>query len=248
MGSAGKRKEDRDSIPDLGFLKGAYLLSFLLYAAFILSVYSFAKYGGSWVDDLDDRIGEIVAARASALAGAGREDEALALYEEALSLRFDEKRQRVFRSVDYARLLMKTRHFDEAFAVCASLVELDEAYSRRIFRELQDSLNEEGRYEERLRHCGSWREIGLRDNRREVILQALRNEAYTSLRLRRVDKAVEAFADLFRLRPDPKDALAMAQTLIGRGCGREAIAYLEYVIENGDGENRASATELLSTL
>lgn len=226
-------------------LRPAYVVTCLAFVAFAAIVSAFAKYGGPWVDGLDDRIGDVVAGRARARADAGREDEALALYRQALTLRFDDEGRRIFTSVDYARLLIRTHRFGEAFDACASLVELDESYARRIFRELQEFLVELGFHEERLRYCGPWREIGLREDREEIVIQALSNEAYASLRLGRRDREIRAFADLFRLRPDPAGALSLSQALIEAGRGPEAIPYLEFVMENAEDERRTRAIELL---
>lgn len=106
-------------------IRNGLLFTALLMSVFLAGVYFSAAYGGSWVDSLDEGIGEVVAERARRLEAAGHSEEAAVRFQEALAARFDDPLQRVRTSHDFGKLLLKLEAFDEAIEVAKVGVDLD---------------------------------------------------------------------------------------------------------------------------
>jgi tetratricopeptide (TPR) repeat protein len=104
---------------DIKIIREVRLISYGLTAVacvcFIGFVYAFAVFGGSWVDDLDDQVGEVLVQRAKNLEATGRSDDALLLYEQSMSATFSEPSRRTVASNYFTgRLLEKDRYADVA--------------------------------------------------------------------------------------------------------------------------------------
>ena len=94
------------------------LISFVVIGAIgWAAIYAFATFGGSWVDGLDNQIGELVARRAQNAHAAGDDAEAIALYRQSLRLHFDDPAQRFWAHRALAELLVQREAYAEAIAV-----------------------------------------------------------------------------------------------------------------------------------
>lgn len=81
---------------------------------FAVFVFVFSRYGGGFVDGLSGRVGEVVAARAIALADSGQPEAAAEVYAEALQAQFDDSQQRVWCYRRYGEVLMSLQRWTEA--------------------------------------------------------------------------------------------------------------------------------------
>lgn len=83
--------EPNDERPRLN--AGMLAMAVIVAAVLALAVASFARFGGPFITSLDNRLGDLVAARAAGLERAGNIDAAVATYRDALSRRFEDPAQ-----------------------------------------------------------------------------------------------------------------------------------------------------------
>jgi len=112
----------------------------LIGSAFIGATIAYARYGGPWVDRLEEAVAEVMSARAVGLAQAGRTEEAIDAYRQALAARFDNPELYKWRAGELAALLIEQRRFDEALDTVADLLDHDISTAMAAFRDLHRAV------------------------------------------------------------------------------------------------------------
>lgn len=146
------------------------ILGAVLVLLFSACVFGYARYAGAWVDTLDDRNGEIVALRAESAGKAGRLEDAIALYEDALRLGFQTPDQYVWVRQKYVPVLLEAEKFERAAAVAEDVLasgihEIGDWVGRQAFSKIHAAVSATGdhqasaalaqRWTEAGRHCGN---------------------------------------------------------------------------------------------
>ncbi len=227
--------------PGLVLRNGAQCLVFLsggLFMVFVLGVY---LMGSSWARNLDEQLGEVTAARARALADAGQVLRAIDLYEKALAGKFEDPRQRIWKSKELVVLLIEEEMYEEALSAALELYKADEAAGLWAFRQIQIPLWEENRYEDSLGLATTWYEMAKSEDFRPAMAlgKAYMGRPYTELGLQK--RAASAVVEAFRIDPTLETAMIGGRLLAQVGYRQEAGPLLEFAIANGEGEVREQA-------
>ncbi len=127
----------------IALLRRSVLVAFaLIGSAFIGATIAYARYGGPWVDRLEAAVGEVVSARAVGLARAGRTEEAIDAYRQALAARFDNPELYKWRAGELAALLIEQGRFDEALDTAVDLLDHDVSTAMAAFRDLHRAVQQ----------------------------------------------------------------------------------------------------------
>ena len=215
----------------------AYLLSGGVFVLLVLGVYAYGRFGGPWVDGLDDRIGEVVAARANRYADTGMTQPAVEAYREALAARFGDPTQRTWVSQRFVRLLMEQGEYDEAAQVARAALAFNEN-DGVSHSQLNRALRQAGRRGEALESAESWFAWAEGAGETDAMTWAKYYAGWACVQLGRKDEALQAYLDGYAIRPGAENALAAARILVARKRYEEARPLLDHVIREGN-EKRA---------
>jgi tetratricopeptide (TPR) repeat protein len=204
-----------------------------LIVAFFLGIYGLARFGGPYIDRLDDQVGEILVRRARDVAAAGAVDKAVEIYYQALDATFEDPSRRVSTRHELAQLLLDDGRPEEAAAVMLEAVELDRA-NERTYRLLAEALAAAGRYEDLAREAAQWAALADREGNPEDRYDARRRLGLALVELGRADEAVKALAEAHELRPSPDLALEAARLLHALDRRDDARPFIDYVLNHGD--------------
>lgn len=201
-------------------------------------VFAFQRYGGAFVDGLDEQIGELVAKQGRLAAEAGQTEEALRLFEEALAAPFLLPEQRLFAIQDYANLLIDNARYDEALAWIEQGAEAYENEPKLAYLRFR-ALRESNRTKEALAAADAWYRVGETTNDVETMRAAKFGEATVLRDAGRTEPALTAFAAAHELRPGGDTALRSARLCMQLGRKAEARRWLEYAADAPDADPNA---------
>jgi tetratricopeptide (TPR) repeat protein len=197
-------------------------------------VYVFAAVGQPFVDGLDERVGEIVSARADRLARGFRYDEAIALYRQALDTKFQsEPLQRMYTLEKLMAALEAVERYDEAIDAGHAALAIRWNYSP-AFARLYRLLRETERYEDAIALLEAHHEKAEAAHDIEQMLMAKLNEGVVYEAMGRRDEALGAYLACYAKLPRSRYALKVAELYCARGGADDAKSYLDYVFENGN--------------
>jgi tetratricopeptide (TPR) repeat protein len=222
----------------------SYSVSAALLAVFLAAVFGYARYGGPFVDRLDDQIGEIVAARATGLASAGLNEQAESVYRQALTQRFDdEPMQRIWTMQRYAKLLLARGKPGDAADLMEDAFRMNGAYGPS-YTLLFDALRQADRLDRAIAvseaYAGAMRAAG--DANAEK--WARYNVGAVCRDSGRLNPALDAFAASYAVVPSQENAWQAARLLHQLGRDTEAGPYLEYVVLHGDAQYASLARDM----
>jgi tetratricopeptide (TPR) repeat protein len=204
---------------------------FLLFAGGVRVV---AAEEASRVAALDGRIGEVVAQEARAQWRAGDAAAALALFERALSLPFDDPRQRAWRAEEFGRLLMTGPRHDTAVRFATMLAPHEPATAERLMLMLHKRLMAQDRPEDALDAARAWRESLGVEERPALAAHAMVLEGHALYALGRVDEAAGRYLAAHETHPTVAGALAGARALSELGRDAEARPLVAFVEAAGE--------------
>lgn len=210
------------------------------------ALYAFQRYGGEFVDGLDDQIGELVAKRAKSNAVAGLPDAAIRLFEEALSVPFMDEDQRLFCIQDFSTLLIDEGKFDEALAWIEEGVQLHSNDSKLAYLRFR-AFREPGRFDEALAAAVLWYAVGKAADDATVMRAAKFAEATVYRDTARPEKALDAFLAAHELKPGPDTAVRAGGLCVQLGQTVRAREFLTYAA-NASGADAKAAQEMLGRL
>lgn len=206
----------------------------------------FQRYGGAFVDGLDEQIGELTARQARSVAAAGQVEVAKRLFEDALSAGFLHPEQRSFCIQDFATLLIDEAEYDRALEWIEEGAEAapnDGKLAYLRFRALEAS----GEPDAALAAATVWYDIGSASGDSDVMRAAKFAEATVHRSAGRHEEALQAFLRAHELRPGSDTALRAGRLYLQLGRPSEARTMLEYAAASASGDAQA-AKELLSDL
>jgi tetratricopeptide (TPR) repeat protein len=116
---------------------------------FVAATLLFARFGGPWVEGLDEHVAEVSVAKARNLVKAGLNTEARAAYEKALGARFSDPNQRVWALQELSQLLLEEKTFEEAATHARDAIERDE-HQLKSYRLLSQALQGLGQLDKAL--------------------------------------------------------------------------------------------------
>lgn len=207
----------------------------------IAFVYGYGAIGEPFVDSLDERIGEVLGARAKRLAQAYRYDEAIALYHDALEAGFqDEPNQRLYTLRDLALLLEKLGRYEEGIEAAQAALDIKWNYNQ-AFVPLYRMLRETKRYDEALALMQRHYDRAEAANDRDGMVMAKFNQGVIYEAMNRPDDALAAYRACHEIRPVPRAALRIGRLLCARGETEKAKPYLRDVVRRGGGSLRREA-------
>lgn len=199
---------------------------------FYTGVYLLARFGGPYIDRLDDQVGEILVRRARALAGTGAVDKAIDTYYQALDAAFEDPARLVSTRYELGQLLLDDGQPEKAAAVLLEAAELDKD-NERVHRLLAEALAAAGRYEDLAREAARWAALADRAGNFEDRYDARRRLGLALAELNRPEEAVKVLIEAHELRPAPDLALEIAQLLHALNRDEEARPFLDFVVEHG---------------
>lgn len=226
--------------------KTALALTGVVFVLFVASVFAYERYGGPWVDRLDDEIGEVVVKRAFSLADAGLTEEAIAAYRETLTIAFSDPRQRVWNGRRFLGWLIEEQRYAEAVELAKAT--LAHAPDMTMYTQLIDSLRELGRHEEIVQAAQEWHRFAEEEGKNWAVAWAKFREGRAHSDLGRTEEALNAFLAGHSVYPMVENPWAAAQILCAQGRHDEARPLLLYVIERSSGTEAGAAQALLDRI
>ena len=221
------------------------------FAGLAAAVVFCASHGGPWVAELDDNVGEVVAARAQRLADVGERDEALEKYRRAMTLRFVDPQQRVWAGHGFTDLLLNNGLYEEAADVARSTLALDDE-DGTPYSQLNRALQELGMYEAMLDNARAWHAWASAKGYGHTMGWAKYYEGVARLRLSHKEEAVQAFQEGFEAYPNTnpgvENAMAAARQLFEQDARAEARSYLRFVVDEATDWRRGEARQMLDEL
>lgn len=220
---------------------GFTCLLFLLFAG---GVRVFALNTATGVTALDGRIGEVVAEEARAQWRAGDASAALSLFERALSLPFDDPRQRAWRAEEFGRLLMTGPTYEPSKRFVLMLAPHEPAAARRLMLLLHKRLIAQGRTVDALDCARHWRQALASAERPALQAHAFLLEGHALREAGRLAEAADRYRAAHEVEPTATHALAAARALLDLGRTADAGPLLAYVEAEGSMEQRNEAASL----
>lgn len=126
-----------------------------VYGLFVISAFAYARFGGPWVQQLSGSIGEAIAERAQGLDNAGRTEEAIEMYRQALAVGFDDPFQYLVTSDRFVDVLLREKRYEEAVIVTRETLTVNRE-SWRPYDQLHVALTALGRHQEALDAAQDW--------------------------------------------------------------------------------------------
>ena len=220
----------------------------VLYLLFLGVMWSFGRWGGPFVNGLSEEIGEVISQRASDLAAAGMNDEAVIVYREALKHRFeDEPRQRIYTLERLARVLQARGESDSAIEVLEAAYRLDSTYGP-VYTVLFEALIGARHYDRALELTNQWNAYTRSVHDTTASKWAKYNEGRVYRDTKHYAEALAAFTESNTLAPSQESAFECAAMLDALGRNGEAVRALDYVLANGNPTYQKKAQELLATI
>ncbi len=186
----------------------SYGLTAIIGVCFIGFVYLFAVLGGSWVDGLDDLVGEILVKRAQDLEATDQEDDALLLYEQAMSATFSQQVRRTAASNHYTRRLLKRNRYADAAAVTRTTLQKNGG-DKTSFLQLFQALGHLDRGDEATEAAVAWHtwvhENGENDTIRDSAPLACALYGISLMESGKEGEALEELYNAMGVREDPSD-------------------------------------------
>ncbi len=209
--------------------------------AFVTFIYTYAAMGEPFVNGLDERVGEVLSARAARLAQGYRFDDAIATYEQALSAGFErEPDHRIFAMRALIELLEREGRTERLIEVAQETLALRPDYGP-AFLALFRALRESKRYDAALamladqhaqaKKAGAQARLALIKFNEGVIHEDLGDSAL----------AAAAFQESFDAEPSARCALRAIQALCSAGQKDAVTTLVQYVLDNGNPSERKSA-------
>lgn len=185
------------------------ILGTVLVLLFSACVFGYARYAGAWVGTLDDRSGEIVALRAESAGKAGRLEDAIALYEDALRLGFQTPDQYVWVRQKYVPVLLEAEKFDRAAAVAEEVLasgvqEIGDWVGRQAFSKIHAAVSARGDHNTAAALAGRWTEAGKRCGNVVAQSQGMFLKGVSLRALGETAEAKAAFQSVSALSPTPE--------------------------------------------
>lgn len=216
-------------------------IGFVLFLAF---VYGYARFAGPYIDSLSDRIGENVSARAKNLADAGMNDEAISLFQEALSKQFhDEPQQRIWTMHRYAEALMDEKRLEEVLPLMEEAGKLDPS-DGKSYNLWFLSLRGLNRQDEALALTTRYLEQFAKDDAKEFTRIAQYNAGTVYRDKGDFANALTAFQASHVISPGAGTALQCALCLVQLNRGNEAGEYLAVAEASSDPAISTQARDL----
>jgi len=213
----------------------AFVTAFLLVgSAFLTTTVAYARYGGPWVDRLETAVGEVMGARAVALARAGRTEEAIDAYRQALAAKFDNPELYKWRAGELATLLTGQARYDEALDAAVDLLDHDVGAAMAAFREIHDAVQKAALHDVGLQLSERFAQAAHeRAARRAEALGWL----HAGLSLRDLDRPAEAAEHALRafaLAPSLETACVGSRVLRDARRLGQGVELVRYFLEHAD--------------
>ena len=224
--------------------RGIRIAGASLAALFVMSVLLFAAFGDTWVNGLDDQVGEIVSSRAREQADMGQHETAINLYRDALAVRFDDPMQRVWTLHRLARLLLREERYDEAVEAAQEALDLHDE-NGAPFSYINEAYHESRQFEAMAHNAERWFQWAAKTGRANAQADAKHQRGIALHNLGRKEEAISAFEEAFALRPREDVAFDAGRNLALRGDLEQARPYLEYVVKHANDWRRGAAQSLL---
>lgn len=246
-----KKDHSKTSAPAMqGFTEGdlseikrtSLALTTVIFCLFVAFIYGYSRFGGEWVDSLDDRLGEVVATRARSLADAGAADDAIALYRQSFTLRFEDPKQRIWNAQRFLSLLVKEGEYAEASEFAREMLSIAE--DGEIYSQLVKSLREQKRHDEVDPVAEAWYAFSKERADSQSMASAKFAQGWALSSLGRKEEALAAHlqgTEAHRMAENPR---AAAEILISLDRSDEALPLLESVIETGSDAEVQNAKRL----
>jgi tetratricopeptide (TPR) repeat protein len=215
--------------------KAVFFVTGVVFALFVAFVYIYGTYGGPMVDRLSDRIGENVSARAKNLADAGMYEEAIPLFREALTKRFeDEPQQRIWTMQRLSKVLLETKRYDDAIVLMQEAMRLDPKDGHN-YADLYQALRGAGRNDEALTLTKERVEFTRTNGDTDGQRIAWYDQGTLLRDTGQLEPALVAFKTSFDTAPTTYSAWQAANALVKLNRPQEVSPYLEFILTKGDG-------------
>lgn len=209
-------------------------LATIAWVGFVVFVYVFAAVGETFVTGLDDRVGEVVAARAKRLENGYRFDEAIAAYREALAVGFqNEPELRIYTLRDFMQLLESQGRIDEAIEAARTTLELRADYDHAYLALLR-MLRNEGRTDEAFAAIDAFHDHAERQSDRERMARAKFDAGMLHETLSHPVEAKTAYTESFEIVPAARTALRLGELSADAGDLETAAEHLMFVLNHGN--------------
>lgn len=236
-----RQSQKHDVAVDWPFLLGCCIAIMLGLSA---ALYAYQRYGGDFVDGLDEQIGELIAARARSNAAAGMNQSAISLFEEALAVTFMDEEQRLFCIHDYVSILIQEEHHQAALSWIEEGARSHPNDAKLAFLRF-DLFRNMGKTDDALAAVKRWYAVGESANSATTMRAAKFGEAIVYRDTKQPEKALEAFLAAHRLQPGPDTALRAGRLYVQLGQTTRARELLQYAAD-ASGADAEAARELLN--
>lgn len=226
-----------------GGIRIAWILSAIAFLFFTVFVYTYAHFGGPWVDSLDNLLGEIVGERAESLVKAGMTEQAIEEYRLARGAQWETAVNHARVMEDFAELLLTEEHYDEAFEVAQEILEFYDR-SGNPYNLSYRALTALNHNQEALKLTGSWLDWAMQNGVPAHKAWAKFYSGKALVQLDRRDEAAEAFGQVYDLNPTGENAVAAAQQLHLLKRYTKALDILDVALNNENDPNRSDLLQL----
>lgn len=208
------------------------------------AVYGYRALGERFVPGLEERQGEVVFKRAQGLAFSGENEKALETFARAVSLPFDNPKDRAWCWQEFGALLSKQRRFKDAAKALRTSIEFYEK-DPEAHELLCIALQHEDRFEEMAIVAMHWfSHSATKEHMGEAKFNlglALENQGL-------VDEALVAYLDGHRLNPMSHNSFHAARILESKGHEEKAFELFKAFLQDGVGWRVAVAKDRYDAL
>lgn len=218
-----------------------------VFALFTLAVIAYAALGNTWVDSLDEKVGEVLAHRGDRMAERGRTKDAAELFREALTARFDDPNQRLWTHHNLADAYIQLEQYDEAARIARAAIPLS-GDNGRAYGQYQRAAWLAEDFSAALEASNAMRGWAQKYHRKEDEARAEFLRGSAQRRLGQTDDAIESFVRSFELVSAADSGWGAATLLSELGRPKEALPYLETVIQKAAGPRKQEAIKLRESI